>query len=187
MFCVFNLPHCLLLSTYLSLQARIQGLNLDDSHRLLEVCLTRDPSLIFDVIATQAAQAPQPGPPVPGQPTWCVCNKCREMHTELENKCCGQDPVYCISMLPEMDAYILQGGVLRLARRIWNDIRAVDDPVEVGESNKQFRYAAYRQYVAWQFGALGRGNRVVIPSCCVWKIRDCYPDPHGQYKGFVRP
>ena len=84
-----------------------------------------------------------------------------------------------------MDLFILEEGVLRLARRIWNDVRAEEDAAEPGEANKQFRYAAYRQYVVWQHGALGEGRRVVIPSCCVWRIRDKYPDPFNQFKGFL--
>lgn len=107
------------------------------------------------------------------------------MPTDIEKKCCGQDPTNCISQLPQMELYVLDAGGLRLARRIWNDVRAREDQPEPGEDNRQSRHAAYRQYVVWQFGALGRGNRIVIPSCCVWKIRDKYPDPFHQYVGFI--
>lgn len=43
-----------------------------------------------------------------------------------------------------MEAYVLQEGVLRLARMIWNDLRAVADLPDVGEDNRQFRQAVYR-------------------------------------------
>lgn len=171
---------------YNPLQARIRGLSLEQAHQVLELCLTRDPSLMFDVLERMSENAPPPGPLVSGQPPWCVCQRCRGMATFVEQKCCGQHPDYCISILPHMEAYILEEGVLRLARRIWNDIRALTDNPEPGQSNRQFRHAAYRQFVVWQYGALGQGHRVVIPSCCVWKIRDRYPDPLQQYRGFIR-
>ena len=37
--------------------------------------------------------------------------------------------------------------------------------------NRGLRHAAYRSYVMWKFGHLGKNNRVVILSCVVWLIR----------------
>ncbi|XP_054606778.2 P2X purinoceptor 7-like [Nothobranchius furzeri] len=128
---------------------------------------------------------PQPGPCPPQSPSWCVCLQCRNMATPLEQKCCQQQPQNCTSLLPHMDFYILNEGAWRLARRIWNDLRAEADIWDPGESHRQFRYAAYRNFIVWQYGLLGPGVRIVIPSCCVWKIRDGFPDPNGQYVGFL--
>ena len=60
---------------------------------------------------------------------------------------------------------------------------AMPQEKEAGE-NRAMRHAAYRQFVLWQFGKLGKGDRRVIPSCCIWKICDKYQDPFGQYTGF---
>ncbi|CAM4276197.1 unnamed protein product [Leuciscus chuanchicus] len=164
---------------------QIQQLNLQQTQQVLKQCLARDPSLIFEVLSHLGPAAPPTLPPVPGQLSWCICQRCREMPTVVERKCCLQQPPLCISTLPHMEAYILQAGVLRLAQRIWNDLRAGVNLPDEGVDNKQFRHAAYRQFVAWQCGTLGPGHRVVIPSCCVWAIRDHSPDPHGQYRGFI--
>ncbi|KAL1006776.1 hypothetical protein UPYG_G00076950 [Umbra pygmaea] len=80
-------------------QDKICEMSLDQSHQVLELCLTRDPSLMFDVLQRLSENAPPTGPPVSGQLTWCVCQRCREMPTFVEKKCCGQHPEYCVSML----------------------------------------------------------------------------------------
>ena len=52
------------------------------------------------------------------------------------------------------------------------------------DENRAMKHAAYRQFVLWQFGKLGKGDRSVIHSCCIWKILDEYGDLFGQYTGF---
>ncbi|XP_065153424.1 P2X purinoceptor 7-like [Paramisgurnus dabryanus] len=163
------------------MQARLQSLEADQRDGLLQLVLDRLPGLLFDLLALQ--DNPQI-PPVTGHMHWCVCSNCRDMPTDIERLCCGQHPDSCISKLPHMDFYILDEGVLRLARAAWNDIFAVDDVQEPGEEQRSYRHAAYRNFVLWQHGRLGEGNRTVIASCVVWRIRDKYPDANGQYTGF---
>lgn len=77
---------------------------------------------------------------------------------------------------------VLDEAVLSLARLYREDVLALPaDP----DNNRGNRHAGYRQYVLWTYGKLGAGERKVIPSCCVWKIRDKFPEPSGQYVGFV--
>lgn len=77
---------------------------------------------------------------------------------------------------------ILDEAVLHLQRMYRRDVLVFDDEADIRKAN---RHAAYRQFVLWQQGRLGVGDRRVIPSCCVWAIRDRYPDAFGQYIGFL--
>lgn len=77
---------------------------------------------------------------------------------------------------------VLDELVLEVAMRYHNDVLAEprDDNI-----NRSRRHAAYRQYIMWIHGRLGAGHRKVIPSCCVWQIRDKFPEVSGQYVGFL--
>ena len=52
---------------------------------------------------------------------------------------------------------------------------------------RNYRYAAYRQYVWWIYQRLGRKQRKVIPSCVVSAIRKQFPEADGNYTGFKEP
>ena len=53
-----------------------------------------------------------------------------------------------------------------------------------GPTHKKYRHIAYRQYVRWVCGYVGKNIRVVIPSCAVSCIRAHFPPP-GDEDNFV--
>ena len=53
-----------------------------------------------------------------------------------------------------------------------------EDYQKIIMSNRSLRYAAYEQFIWWVFNYLGKRNRRVIPSCALWKIRNCFLKPN---------
>lgn len=117
----------------------------------------------------------QPGPPVP---EWCKCAQCRHMPRAIENVCCKKKD--CVTLTQRFYKLCLDPDILQLYILNRADIR--NDPFD--NSTKQFRKAAYRQFILDKYGYLGRSNRKVVPSCAVWKVRSRYPSPTGVYMGF---
>ena len=127
-----------------------------------------------------AEAPPDPEAPVDGPPDWCNCGHCRAMPTQAENKCCCRRRSQCTSTLDLFQLVVLNGNVLDISMRYREDVFALDHP----RNNENFRHMAYRQYILWQHGRLGQGNRRVVPSCCVLAIRARYPSPNGIYTGY---
>ncbi|XP_052085223.1 P2X purinoceptor 7-like [Mytilus californianus] len=165
-------------------EVRISQMSADGLRDLVLSMFDKDPSIMLNIVDRNSQTEIQGYHPRPesNAPSWCVCTKCREMPTEEEKKCCRQTPQNCTSTLPDFDLVVLDPLVLVIARRYRQDVLAAGEDDDYNKSN---RHAAYRQYILWVHGHLGAGNRRVIPSCCVWKIRDKYPDSFGNYRGFI--
>ena len=150
----------------------------------LEQCRT----VIFNTFSTRGGlelvrAALQSDPPeMPHQPAgnvpWCVCGNCRAMPTSVENVCCRQSS--CVTSTDLFESTVLDINVLSIA--IVNRSDTFVEPVDYSPSS--YRKAAYRQFILWKEGHLGRGNRKVLPSCVVWSVRNRYPAPDGLYLGF---
>ncbi|XP_077862827.1 P2X purinoceptor 7-like, partial [Saccoglossus kowalevskii] len=146
--------------------------------KILMQMVDNQPSLVFNLVEERSAQLEGYHPSSStNNPEWCICRNCRQMPTQAERRCCGRLPESCISGLPDFQLLILNEAVLALASTYRRDILAVDDGDDLNRSN---RHAAYRQFIM-----LGAGNRRIIPSCCIWGIRDKYTDEFGQYTGIL--
>ena len=100
------------------------------------------------------------------------------MPRAIENLCSKKK--YCVTLTQRFYKLCLDPDILQLCILNRADIR--NDPFD--NSTQQFREAAYRQFILDKYGYLGRGNRKVVPSCVVWKVRSRYPSPTGVYMGF---
>ena len=102
------------------------------------------------------------------------------MGNEEENKCCRKRA--CVTSYELFRNICIDREVLRLAISGRCDKRAEEPDF----SMNSFRKAAYRQYILWRYGKLGKGNRRVCPSCVVMVVHSVYPSPDGVYMGFRR-
>ena len=133
----------------------------------------------MDLVKSALISDPPTGPPQqPNDLPWCLCGYCCPMPTEIENKCCRLRT--CTTRTDLFESIVLDLNVLTIA--IINRSETFVSPLDYSPAS--YRKAAYRQYVLWKEGRLGRGNRIVVPSCVVWSVRTRYPAPDGQYLGF---
>ena len=118
---------------------------------------------------------------------WCKCQKCVEEKTEIDCLCCQEVAALnskfnncdtdCITESPEFTTLCLNELILKNVSTGLHISRG--DYLEDQCSNRSLRYAAYKQFVWWIFKSLGKGNRRVIPSYVIWKIRNTYPEHDG--------
>ncbi|KAG7462307.1 hypothetical protein JOB18_022309 [Solea senegalensis] len=115
------------------------------------------------------------------------------MPTSPENLCCReipkvlrrlnqlQNPPSCMADHPGFEPVCLNVFSLQKALNIY---RADYGPLRLRGREHRYRYLAYRSFVSWCWGFLGRRLRVPLPSCVVRRIRIEYPDAEGIYVGF---
>ena len=118
---------------------------------------------------------PQQGPVNNAVPRWCIYGNCIQMPTPGENKCCQRRE--CITSYELFNNLCIVQHVLELA------IRARCGAP--GLFNGQFQKSCVQAFfLKWEHGYLGKGNRRVIPSFSVKKVRQNYPAPDNVYLGF---
>ena len=52
--------------------------------------------------------------------------------------------------------------------------------------NRSLRFAAYKQFIGWNFQYLGKGNKRVIPSFVVWSIRKLFAEADDSILGLKK-
>ncbi|XP_061195119.1 P2X purinoceptor 7-like [Saccostrea echinata] len=125
--------------------------------------------------------------------TWCECGSCEVMRTSIECVCCAEISLTqqicedcnleCITQHQTFIDNCLNERVLEVS--LYNYIQT-EGPLDDNEPiNEVFRHIAYRRFVLWVWHRLGRGNRKVLPSCVVNKIRDRFSS--NSYTGFKYP
>ncbi|XDV48452.1 hypothetical protein PO909_017859 [Leuciscus waleckii] len=127
---------------------------------------------------------------------WCNCANCAVMPTERENICCLEIPqivtrinqvpdiITCMTHHPGFEPVCLNVYSLQNALNVY---RADYGALRLRGIEPRYRHLAYRTFVSWCWGYLGRKIRVVIPSCVVLRIRQEFPDAGGSYVGFRPP
>lgn len=126
----------------------------------------------------------------------CACHNCVEMPLRIERKCCleeGLDNTH----LPDFHEGVcllncedIQHAIGKVnVRCSWMDQRrfaGFSGPALAFSTmtNRNYRQNAYRQYIHYIHGLLGRHVRKVIPACIVNHIRTTWPSPDGLYTGF---
>ena len=168
---------------YLSINSYFQDLvskmSQEEKDKLIEQVIQAEPQLLLDILCEiPSSQSHQPA--LSKAPSWCKCNHCREMSRDIDKVCCGLKPENCLSEAAEFAILCLDRMVLAVAAKFNNNTFALNKPL----NNNEARFASYRQFIFWRHGKLGKGKLKVLPSCCLWKVRDTFPDPNGQYAGF---
>ncbi|XP_064471498.1 P2X purinoceptor 7-like [Ornithodoros turicata] len=123
---------------------------------------------------------------------WCSCGNCMQMEDEISSVCCNEQGrvqdvmedanVLCITYHHLFHKHCLDADTIDLEKikMLGTDSNSLGGR----RRNKAKRYIAYRQFIFWIYHRLGEGNRVVIPSCAIRRIRDEFPSEDGDYTGF---
>ena len=99
-----------------------------------------------------------------------------------------EDYFHCITDHKGFQSVCLYPFVLQVA---WQGYKQHYENGYEGPTHKKYRHIAYRQYVSWTHGYVGKHIRVVIPSCAVSCIRAHFPlsgdEEHFEFVGFLYP
>ena len=103
-------------------------------------------------------------------------------NTLIEEKICCRKPKLlseddfeskiCITMSDVFQTVCLDKYVFKIALATWNDFHHDIEHLE----KKHFRFIAYKQYIPWTCGYLGKKKRRHSPCCVILAIRRTFPE-----------
>ena len=164
----------------IQLQAFVAGLSTEQLHHLCTRILCGHGGVdLAQSILRSGPDEPNSNPDSndTAKPSWCVYNNYFEMDTAQENKCCGN--TRCITDFEAFFSICVDHLVLTVA--ILNRVDRRADSIDYSPSS--YRKAAYRQYILWIRGYLGREN-----VCCAFMCSPCnkkvVPFSHWAIYGF---
>ena len=104
----------------------------------------------------------------------------------IEEKLCCKNPLVlpiekfngfdCITQSQAFNNVCLNKDVLEAAIGAWQDLNYEN----MGLANINYRFIAYKQYVWWSYGYLGKKKRRPLPNCAIKKIRAVFPEEEGH-------
>ena len=134
-------------------------MEIDVLRRLALELLHRQPATFADIVSGELPGGNGAPDPEPGNtPEWCNCGRCMAMPTQEENKCCARTRRPCVSRQALFYQIVPDANIFDIAMRYRENVLVLNN----NRNNENFRHAAYRQFVLWQHGRLGRGNRRVV-------------------------
>ena len=121
------------------------------------------------------------------QSQWCSCGVCAFIPNE-PNICCRSSVVAidkmettsCISETEDFRLVCLHKTILEAAFGNWHIFHGEN----LDFTNTNYRFVAYRQYIAWIHGRLGRNLRTPVPCCVLKAIRNTFPSADNEYVPF---
>ncbi|XP_043832240.1 P2X purinoceptor 7-like [Dromiciops gliroides] len=130
----------------------------------------------------------KPTSPPQARPEWCRCGHCHpsqlpESSKFIEELCCRRERGPCITTSALFEELVLSRSTLRFILLYQEPLLEMD----ADALNNQLRRCAYRCYIEWRFGYEDMADLAILPSCCRWKIRECFPKKDGNYTGFRSP
>lgn len=138
---------------------------------------------------------------LPTNLAFCHCGNCATLPSTIERKCCV-DETFDLTNFQDNDFTASQRQCVLNSKLLTNDVIGTvalqlqwfrqqrykglrgDELLFKNMTNKQYRYHAYRNYIDFIHGYLGKACRKVIPACVVTHIRRRWPDSDGNYVGY---